>query len=212
MTVLIALLLVLFATAAVLLLWRQRRRLERARPDVLEARNLFNLCIGDLVQAYGRDWVVEDRLLYEQAGGFQWLEYRVQDGADSRWLSVCEDDELELAWLRSVDPAEVENAEALHTALPERLIWAGRPYRRVERGAATLRADARLMNRRVGVCTYADYEAETSGEGSDALLSLEWWGGGADPAVEIEMTVGDRLNPLDLTLLPGDGQSVYRTV
>ena len=49
--------------------------------------------------------MVEDRLLDEQSGGFQWLEYRLQDGAESRWLSVCEDDELEVAWHRKADPA-----------------------------------------------------------------------------------------------------------
>ncbi len=210
MTLLISLLLVLFAAAAVLLLLRQRRRLERARPAAAEGRHLFNLRIGDLVQAHGRDWVVEDRLLYEQPGGFQWLEYRLQDGSDSRWLSVCEDDELEISWLRSVDPAALDNPRALRDAVPERLQWMGRDYRRTEKGAATLRADARVMNRRVGVCTFADYEAVGSADGPDGLLSVEWWGGGGDPAGEIEITVGERLVPGGLALLPGDGRSVYR--
>jgi hypothetical protein len=210
MTLLIALLLVLFAAAALLLLLRQRRRLESARPPALEARHLFNLRIGDIVQAQGRDWVVEDRLLYEQPGGFQWLEYRLQDGSDSRWLSVCEDDELEISWLRSADPAALDNPKALRNAVPERLHWAGRAYRRIEKGAATLRADARVMNRRVGLCTFADYEAVGAADGPDRLLSVEWWGGGGDPAGEIEITVGDRLDAGALALLPGDGRSVYR--
>ncbi|MFM7264244.1 MAG: DUF4178 domain-containing protein [Cyanobium sp.] len=210
MTPLIALLLVIAALAAVMLLRYQRRRLEAARPAAPEERHLFNLRIGDLVQARGRDWVVEDRLLYEQAGGFQWLEYRLQDGADSRWLSVCEDDELELAWLRRADLAELADAHGLRASVPEHLRWAGRDYRRTERGAATLRADARVMNRRVGVCTYADYQALVGPGEPDGLLSVEWWGGGGDPAGEIELTVGDRIEPGELSLLPGDGRSVYR--
>lgn len=210
MTSLIALLLVLAAAAAVLLLLLQRRRLAGARPAGPEERNLFNLRIGDLVQARGRDWVVEDRLLYEQPGGFQWLEYRLQDGPDSRWLSVCEDDELELSWLRSAAVSELADADALRAGVPERLRWAGRDYRRRERGAATLRADARVMNRRVGLCTFADYVAAVGADEADGLLSVEWWGGGGDPAGEIEITVGDRIEPGELSLLPGDGRSVYR--
>ena len=210
MTSLIALLLVLAAAGAVLLVALQRRRRERGRPAGPQERNLFNLRVGDLVQAQGRDWVVEDRLLYEQPGGFQWLEYRLQDGSDSRWLSVCEDDELEISWLRRADLAELLDPQALRAVVPERLRWAGRDYRRIEKGAATLRADARVMNRRVGVCTFADYEAVGAADGPDRLLSLEWWGGGGDPAGEIELTVGDRLDAGALALLPGDGRSVYR--
>lgn len=224
-TPVVVLLLVLLAALSVLLLRRQWRRLQRAQPPPLPTRHLFNLRIGDIVQARGQDWVVEDRLLVEQSGGFQWLEYRLQDGAESRWLSVCEDDELEVAWLRKAGPAELAepaSAAALREAVPEDLAWAGRRYRRIERGTATLRAEARVLNRRVGVCTFADYKAVDGGDGPDGLISLEWWGGGGHTAgelgrtiglaegVTVEMAVGERLDPGPLTLLPGDGVSVYR--
>ncbi len=224
-TSVVVLLLVLLAALSVLLLRRHWRRLQRAQPPPLPTRHLFNLRIGDIVQARGQDWVVEDRLLYEESGGFQWLEYRLQDGAESRWLSVCEDDELEVAWYRKADPAEraePASAASLRDAVPEDLAWAGRRYRKIERGSATLRAEARVLNRRVGVCTFADYEAVDGGDGPDGLISLEWWGGGGHPAgefgrsiglaegVTVEMAVGERLDPGLLTLLPGDGVSVYR--
>jgi hypothetical protein len=102
------------------------------------------------------------------------------------------------------------------------LEWAGRCYRKIERGTATLRTEARVLNRRVGVCTFADYEAVDVGDWPDGLISLEWWGGGGHPAgeqgraigvaegVTVEMVVGERLDPGLLTLLPGDGLSVYR--
>jgi len=224
-TSVVVLLLVLLAALSVLLLRRQWRRLQRAQPPPLDRRHLFNLRIGDIVQARGQDWVVEDRLLYEQSAGIQWLEYRLQDGAESRWLSVCEDDELEVAWHRKADPAELAepaSAPSLRDAVPEGLEWAGRCYRKIERGTASLRAEARVLNRRVGVCTFADYEALDGGDGPDGLISLEWWGGGGHPAgelgrtigvavgVTVEMAVGERLDPGLLTLLPGDGLSVYR--
>ncbi|MDY6898552.1 MAG: DUF4178 domain-containing protein, partial [Cyanobacteriota bacterium] len=41
-------------------------------------------------------------------------------------------------------------------------------------------------------------------EGSgDKVLSIEVWDG------EIEVTIGNRINPRSLTILPGDGNRVY---
>ena len=210
MTALIALLLVLLAATAVLLLRRQQRRLRRASPPPLETRHLFNLRSGDIVQVGAQAWVVEDRLLYCQTGGFQWLEYVLQDGSARRWLSVCEDDALEVAWLRSADLSDLSDRSALSHGAPERLEWRGRPYRRIERGTASVRADGRVMNQRLGPCVFADYQAEAGAEGAEGLLALEWWGGAEDPGDDVEISVGERLDPRLLTFLPGDGRSVYR--
>lgn len=207
---LIVLLLVALTATAAQLLLRQQQRLRRARPPALETRHLFNLRIGDIVQLGPRDWVVEDRLRYSLKGGFEWLDYLLQDGSERRWLSVCEDDVLEVAWLRNADLSELSDQEALRDGVPERLEWRGRAYRRRERGTANVSAEARVLNKRLGPCAFADYEAETGGDASETLLSLEWWGSADNPGDEIEITVGERLDPRLLTLLPGDGRSVYR--
>ena len=56
--------------------------------------------LGDVVNHDGRDWIVEGTLRFEQ-GGFRWAEHRLVDGADSLWLSVEDDEGLELViWTR----------------------------------------------------------------------------------------------------------------
>lgn len=201
----VPLILLLLTAAVVLLLLRLQRRQMQARPDATEERHLFNLRVGDIVQADGRDWMVEDRLLYEQSDGFQWLEYRLQDSAERRWLSVSEDDEVEVGWLVSTDPPRGDLAEQLQEGVPEVLPWRGQEYQLQERGTARLRTEVRSLNRGNGACSFADYQAP-NGE----LLAVEWWGGRGAENIAIEISEGRRIDPASLTLLPGDGRSVYR--
>lgn len=203
-TPLIALLLVFLPAASVLLLRRERRRLERACPPVGGGLHLFNLRNGDIVQIHGRDWLVEERWLYKKLGGFQWLKYRLQHCSERCCLSVFEDKEMALSWLHPADLGELDNPEALHDAVPEHLRWAGRDYQRTQKGSATLRADGLDSKPRQRVCTFADYEAVGSADGPAALLSLEWWGSQGDLSGEIEMMVGEPLAPEGLRVLPRD--------
>ncbi|MCP9917523.1 DUF4178 domain-containing protein [Cyanobium sp. ATX 6F1] len=189
------LLLLLVAVAAVVLVLQRSRRRLGARPLPLRDRTLFDLQLGDIVQADARDWVVEDRLVYEE-DGFQWLEYLVRDRQDARWLVVCEDDWLEVSWLETVDAHLLQ-------PLPTELTWQGQVYTLREQGKATVTATARTMNRRPGSCRFADY---VGSEGR--LLAAELWGVGEDQ--EVEVSAGWRIDPSSLTLLPGDGRSVYR--
>ncbi|MFS6827410.1 DUF4178 domain-containing protein [Cyanobium sp. ATX-6F1] len=138
------LLLLLVAVAAVVLVLQRSRRRLGARPLPLRDRTLFDLQLGDIVQADARDWVVEDRLVYEE-DGFQWLEYLVRDRQDARWLVVCEDDWLEVSWLETVDAHLLQ-------PLPTELTWQGQVYTLREQGKATVTATARTMNRRPGSC------------------------------------------------------------
>ena len=202
------LLLLLLAGVAILLLQRQRELAAGRRSAALPLRDrtLFNLEPGDIVQAEARDWAVEDRLLYDD-DGFQWLEYLLRDGADHRWLVVCEDDWLEVDWLEQVvlTPA---------LPLPGSLEWQGQSYALQEQGLAWVSRREAAMNRRLGTCRYADYAGP-----EHRRLCVELWGlgsaeagagGSPTTAGEIEVTAGRRVDPLSLTLLPGDGRPVYR--
>jgi len=198
--VLLALLVLL--GAGVLVLQRQRRRAaQRARQQRSRERTLFDLRLGDIVQAEAADWVVEDRLLYDQ-DGFQWLEYLLRDGGRSRWLVVCEDDWLEVSWLETVTLVPPPPLPP-----PAELSWQGGTYQLKEQGTATVTASHRRMNQHLGRCRFADY----IGPGG-RVLGLEIWSqpGGAPADSEIEVTAGRVIDPRSLTLLPGDGRSVYR--
>ena len=190
-------LLVLVALGCLLLVVQRARRLQgqRRRRLALRDRTLFDLQLGDIVQAEGSDWVVEDRLLYED-DGFQWLEYLLRDREEARWLVVCEDDWLEVSWLEAVDWRPP-------LPLPKQFRWQDQLWSLREQGSASVTATLRTLNRRPGNCRYADYVSA-----ENRVLCVELWGSGEDQ--EAEVTTGRRIEPTSLTLLPGDGRSVYR--
>jgi hypothetical protein len=196
----------LLAAFLLVRLQRWRRRLRPADAGA-EPRTLFTLRQGDIVQVEARDWVVEDRLLYDEEG-YQWLEYLVRDGADRRWLTVEEDDWLEVGWLETAPAGLLDTLPAVGPTLPPRLEWQGIAYRLRESGRATLTAAGRTMNRRPGRCRYGDYEGD-----GDRLLSIELWGEDgrtASAGADVEVTLGRRIDPGLVGILPGDGRSVYR--
>ena len=178
-----------------------QRRSAKSRREVATNRELtlFDLRVGDIVQHDATDWVVEDRLVYRQ-GEFSWLEYLLRDGEQSLWLVVNEDDNLVVTLER-----EIDLPLSLDAKPPSQLELDGRVYRLSERGTADVTAEQRRVNRRLGSCQFFDYRS-----GSSAVLSIELWGHTATGAGELEVTVGERIRPLSLSLLPGDGQSVYR--
>ncbi|MGB1416980.1 MAG: DUF4178 domain-containing protein [Synechococcus sp.] len=178
-----------------------QRRSAQSRHRATENRELtlFDLKVGDIVQHDATDWVVEDRLVYRQ-GEFSWLEYLLREDDRSVWLVVNEDDNLVVTL-----EEEIDLPLSLDAKPPSQLEVDGRVYRLSERGTADVTAEQRRINRRLGSCQFFDYRS-----GSSAVLSIEIWGGNAAGAGELEVTVGERIRPLSLSLLPGDGQSVYR--
>ncbi|MDJ0696442.1 DUF4178 domain-containing protein [Mastigocoleus sp. MO_188.B34] len=154
-------------------------------------RNIFNLQIGDIVQYMGRDWVVEGKLNYN-VGGYIWFEYLLQDHNDIRWLSVDEDDRVEVAFLEPTDRLEVSKNP------PKQLNFADETYHRVDSGMAKMTRVGTTLRKTAERCEYFDYRGS-----DDNVLSIEIWDG------EVEVTVGYQINPRSLTLLPGDGRRVY---
>ncbi len=175
---------------AVVFLWQKLRAkpLPRARSRRL---NLFNLEIGDFVQHFGVDWAVEAKLTYND-GGDIWLEYMLQDGDRLCWLSVEEDDTLEVTLTTTVNDLDVRSNP------PERLTYNDMEFRLVESGTASMTRIGNLRSRPAERCHYYDYEGE-----AHRVLSIEDWGG------DIEVSVGQKIPPSSLTFLPGTGQSVY---
>lgn len=155
-------------------------------------RTLFTLQIGDIVQYEARDWVVEGKLTYDE-DGFTWVEYMVQDGDDIRWLSVSEDDMVEVSWLETTNAVEISGKP------PKTLVFEGETFRRVSSGEAKMSRLGTIQKRKAESCRYYDYEGE-----GDRVLSVEDWDG------DLEVSVGETIRPSQLSLLPGEGGSVYR--
>lgn len=152
--------------------------------------SIFKLQLGDIVQHAGIDWVVEDKLTYDDSG-WQWFDYLLQDGDRIAFLSVEDDDKLEVSLTETVKDCPVDNPPA------KQIVYRQQVFNQEESGTATL-----TRERKPGVretCQYYDY----AGPG-EAVLSIEQWGG------QTEVSVGESVPPYQLTFLPGDGKSVHR--
>lgn len=153
---------------------------------------LFDLRIGDVVQYFHEDWIVEGKLTYND-DGFVWMEYLLQLGERTAWLSVQEDDALETCLLDPVQDLEISGDP------PKQLTYQGNEYRLKEASEATMTRLTSTGQRTAEQCQYYDYEGS-----NDLVLSIEDWGG------KREITAGRAISPRSLRIWPGDGQSVYR--
>ncbi|WP_413439946.1 DUF4178 domain-containing protein [Synechococcus sp. MIT S1220] len=197
MTALIIVLLIIALVIWVVGLENQKRR-QKPKPDLTpKTRNLFNLEIGDIVQYGFKDWVVESIFLYEQ-GDYEWREYLLRDSADVAWLCVEEDDWLEISWMVPVPKEDV----ALSFPLRDSLKFNDLRYRLDEKGSARYQTIGRSNNQK-GSSQFYDYKADNG-----SLLSIESYGISLDQG-DIELCLGEVIRAADLTLLPGDGKSVY---
>ncbi len=58
----------------------------------LRQPTVFTLQLGDVVQYDNIDWIIEDKLTYNDSG-WEWLEYLLQDGDRIGFLSIEDDDQ-----------------------------------------------------------------------------------------------------------------------
>ena len=135
--------------------------------------------------------MVEGRLDY-QVGEYIWYEYLLQDGERIHWLSVDEDDRVEVALLEPTNQLDFSGTP------PKQLTFAGETYQCVDSGIASMPRIGTTLHRGAERCRYFDYEGSNPN-----VLSIEEWDG------RMEVTVGQRINPRMLTLLPGTGQRIY---
>src|SRR3982751_711299 len=112
----------------------------------VEARALR---LGDVVNYESRDWIVEGTLRFDQ-GGFRWAEPRLVDGGDSLWLSVEDDQGLELVVWRRLRGAALEPG-------PGTLEHGGVTYELDERGKASYTSEGVTGASGGGKAEFADY-------------------------------------------------------
>ncbi|MEX0269263.1 DUF4178 domain-containing protein [Leptolyngbyaceae cyanobacterium UHCC 1019] len=154
-------------------------------------RTVFSLQIGDIVQYLGKDWVVEGQLTFNDHG-YTWMEYMLQDGDEVRWLSVEEDDRLEVCWVETITGLEISGTP------PQQITYEGAVYKLRESGTARMTRAGTTLNKQAQQCRYYDYSSNHK-----QLLSVEDWDG------DMEVSVAWQISPSSLTLLPGDGRRVY---
>lgn len=189
--------LALAGAAAVAIAVVRRRKLRKAvaleeakrKALVDDQRRILDLRVDDAIEYFGETWLVDGALLYDEEG-VVWKTYLLggaEDGKD-RWLSVDDDDRIEIGLYEVLPPGSVEVPDE-----PPRHLRIGEvDFHLVERGEARVRKRDRDGTRDRGGCRYADYE---SGDGS--LLSVEWWGD------TVEVAAGKKIEQDQLLILPG---------
>lgn len=173
------------------MVWKNREgsgpRILKAKKEEkqLEGPNLNRLRVGDIVSYLGQDFVVEGKATYVEEG-YTWVEYRIVDGSDERWLEVEVDETLETALYRYVEDLPLTEDP------PREIDYQGEKYRQVERGTCTMRMMDEHGDRLIGRVYYFDYEGP---EGK--LLSVERTG------ESFEASVGYEVSPGSIDILPG---------
>jgi uncharacterized protein DUF4178 len=168
-------LLVIVAAASVVVVTLRNRERRRAQapvprssdPAALDAgtaqahvsSDVRALRPGDVVMYESRDWIVEGTLRFDEEG-FNWAEHRLVDGSDAIWLSVEDDEGLEVVvWERLT-------GVVLEPGAPT-IAHAGVDYAFDERGRAKYASEGTTGAPGGGRMEYADYEA------GDGRLSFE---------------------------------------
>lgn len=121
---------------------------------------------GDVVNHEARDYIVEGTLRLEQ-GGFRWAEHRLVDAGDTIWLSVEDDEGLEIVvWDRRKGTGLAPGAQSIDVD--------GVSYSLDETGKANFTSEGVTGMAPGGRLEYADYEgpgtkrlAFERGEGED---------------------------------------------
>ncbi|MGL4848924.1 MAG: DUF4178 domain-containing protein [Clostridium sp.] len=73
----------------------------------MEKKTLFNLKLGDMVCIEELDYEIEG-IIHFTCDGWKWIEYKLKDAFDVKWLSVEMDDEIEIGLYEEIKRPEVE--------------------------------------------------------------------------------------------------------
>jgi hypothetical protein len=178
------LILIVLMIAIAAAIYRRKKPTQRAYvPTVLD------LGVGDIVQYLDQDWSIEDKLTYTSYG-YCWNEYLLQDGDERCWLSIEQDDDLEIGWLTQTTQLDIPDY------LPPQLQFDQINYFLEESGNAQMTRTA-APDRPAESCSYWDYCDRNH------ILCIEKWN------EELEVFVGRKLQAGELTILKGNGQRIY---
>lgn len=149
---------------------------------------LMTLGVGDVVVHFGETYLVEQRITYHQQGFF-WFDYRLESGDGvPAWMSVADDDELEVAFFHPIDLV-------VDVPPPQILEHEGTLYRQIESGQVDAKIDRGTGTETRTVVDTWDFESDDG-----RLLGVQRWG-----EDEIEVAEGRSIQPVEVDLLPGSG-------
>lgn len=149
------------------------------------SRNIFTIQVGDILNIGLTDYEVEG-IIRLNDHGWKWVEYKLKDANRTVWLSVEEDDEVEVSLCEEV-VATIQDP-------PKTLEYKGIKYYMQEGSDAIVEDYQGKINLTKG--EPVDY-FEYSDEDEEHILSIEIWNG------EIEMSVGTWIEEYEIEIYPG---------
>jgi Domain of unknown function (DUF4178) len=156
-------------------------------PAAAPSSGVHTLKLGDVVNHDGADWIVEGTTRLNQ-DGFTWQEHRLVDGERSLWLSVEDDEGLEVVvWERASGTGLEPGAEEL--------THEGVSYELEERGKASFTSEGSTATGPSGRVEFVDYAA------GDNRLAFERYGDDAG----WEVGVGHVISEHSLDIYPSSG-------
>ena len=149
--------------------------------------NVLNLLVGDIITYDLKDYIIQNRYVYE-SHGFHWYSYHLVDSisGDKFWIDAQDDDELEIA---VVKPVRMNISQPI----PDSLFHEGRKYFQDEHGYATVTIESEESTPKYVEVEYWDYYDESE----EFVLGVERW------ETEFEVTAGTYIEPYELNILPG---------
>jgi hypothetical protein len=158
-------------------------------PAAAPSSGVHTLKIGDVVNHDGADWIVEGTLRFDQ-DGFAWQEHRLVDRDRTLWLSVEDDEGLEVVVWERQGGTNLEPG-------PEQITHDGVSYELEERGKASFTSEGTTATAPSGRVEFADYAA------GDKRLSFERYGQDAG----WEVGIGNVISEHALDIYPSGGGS-----
>ncbi len=170
----VLLLLVVLAVVAGIVVWAPRKaratsppppRVDpfRAEEGPIDPRGIK---VGDILAIDGSDFIVRGTLRFDQSG-FTWAEHFIDDVHNRRWLSVEDDEGLELClWERQPGATEAPGAAEVE--------FGGVTYRLEEHGNATFTSEGTTGTAPSGQVEYFDYEAGDRRLGFERFGTASW--------------------------------------
>lgn len=157
----------------------------------VKEKTLMNLSLNDIVTYEEIEYVVKDKYIYND-GGFIWNEYTLDDNGKVMFLSVEDDDELEIGIFHKIS-LEVEEPVA------SKIKYDGVKYKLDEHSYAKVDTFGLRGNKQGVKVEYWDFECDDDAVEYD-LLSIEKWGG-----TSYEVCRGKSCKEYEFKLLPGGG-------
>jgi Domain of unknown function (DUF4178) len=188
--------LLIAAVAVAVVLYRRSTALQRQnRPkaqepprDPLATESVRSdprrITVGDVIRFDGRDFIVRGSIRFDQ-DGFVWQEHFLDDVEVKRWLSVEDDEGLEIGFWTALKGTDLQPG-------PQTIQHGDTTYELDEKGSARFTAVGTTGTGPSGRVEYYDYAA------GDALLAFERYGEG-----DWEVATGRTVGEFELDIYPG---------